>query len=154
EIQDEIAQSIATALRVILGDKARQAMEKKEAADVQAYDLYLRGLKHMQQLHTQGYALALQLFAEALQHDPCYARAQAGESLCYSLLYLYGGRRPEHLEHADRSSRRALEIDPGSAEGHVARGLALSLMMRFDDSRAEFEAALRIDPQLFEAYYF
>src|SRR5262249_37503541 len=30
EIQDEIAQSIATALRVILGDKARQAMEKKE----------------------------------------------------------------------------------------------------------------------------
>jgi non-specific serine/threonine protein kinase len=154
EIQDEIAQSIARALRVILGDKAKQAMEKMAAADVQAYDLYLRGLQYMHQLRCQGYEFALKLFGQALQIDPTYARAQAGVSLCYTQLYHFGGRQAVHLQQADLASRKALELDPGSAEAHVARGLALSLNQQNGGFRQEFEEALRIDPQLFEAYYF
>jgi non-specific serine/threonine protein kinase len=154
EIQDEIAQSIAKALRVLLGDKAKQAMEKKAAADVRAYDLYLRGLQYMHQLRCQGYEFAIQMFGQALQIDPRYARAQAGVSLCHAQLYHFGGRQPVHLEQADLTSRKALELDPESAEAHVARGLALDLQQRSGESRQEFEQALRIDPQLFEAYYF
>jgi non-specific serine/threonine protein kinase len=154
EIQDEIAQSIAKALRVLLGDKAKQAMEKKAAADVRAYDLYLRGLQYMHQLRCQGYEFALQMFGQALAIDPSYARAQAGVSLCYAQLYLFGGRQPAHVEQADLTSRKALELDAESAEAHVARGLVLGLKQSFDQSRQEFELALRIDPLLFEAFYF
>src|SRR5262249_33500550 len=43
-IQDEIAQNIVKALRVILTEKDRRAMEQTApTADVQAYDYYLRG---------------------------------------------------------------------------------------------------------------
>jgi non-specific serine/threonine protein kinase len=154
EIQDEIAQSIAKALRVLLGDKAKEAMEKKVCSDVRAYDLYLRGLQYMHQLRRTGYEVALQLFGQALEIDPGYARAQAGVSLCYAQLYHFGGLQPAHLEKADQASRKALELDPNSAEAHVARGLTLSTQRRIEESHQEFEAALRLDPKLFEAYYF
>ena len=41
-IQDEIAQSIAKALKVVLTEQEKRAIEKAPTADVQAYDYYLR----------------------------------------------------------------------------------------------------------------
>jgi adenylate cyclase len=44
EIQDEIAQNIVRALRVVLGEDEKRALEKKTRAEnVQAYEYYLRG---------------------------------------------------------------------------------------------------------------
>jgi non-specific serine/threonine protein kinase len=154
EIQDEIAQSIAKALRVILGDRAKQAIQNQAAVDVRAYDLYLRGLKHMHQRRVKSFEQALELFRQALQRDPRYARAEAGVSFCYAHLYLFGGLKEENRDQADLASRRALELAPDSAEAHVARGLALSLYLKFAEAHREFDQAIVLDPTLFEAYYF
>ena len=35
----------------------------------------------------------------------------------------------------------------------MARGLAVSLSKRFDEAEQEFEQAMRLDPQLFDAVY-
>jgi adenylate cyclase len=40
------------------------------------------------------------------------------------------------------------------AEAHAARGLALSLRGRYDDAEREFDAAIRLDPQLYEGHYY
>jgi tetratricopeptide (TPR) repeat protein len=47
-----------------------------------------------------------------------------------------------------------LTLAPELAEPHMARGFVLSLSGRFDDAAAEFEAAIRINPHLFDAYYY
>ena len=52
------------------------------------------------------------------------------------------------------SSQRALETAPQLAESHVARGLARSLSKHYDEATCEFEEAIRINPYLFEAYYY
>jgi adenylate cyclase len=67
---------------------------------------------------------------------------------------MYWDGSPENLQKAEQASKRALELDPGSAEAHASRGLALSLSKRYDESQQEFETAIRLDPKLFEAYYF
>ena len=49
-IQDEIAQSIALALRVVLTDKEKSEIEKVPTSNIQAYDYYLRGRQFLYQL--------------------------------------------------------------------------------------------------------
>ncbi|MGH9862412.1 MAG: protein kinase domain-containing protein [Candidatus Acidiferrales bacterium] len=153
-IQDEIVQNIAKALRVMLTEKERLTIAKAPTADVQAYDYYLRGRQFFHQFRRRGYDFARQLFTRAIELDPGYARAYAGVADCYSYLYMYWQANEENLKAAEDASRKALLLDPELAEGHVSRGLAISLSKRYDDAEMEFETALRLDPKLFEAFYF
>src|SRR5580658_936944 len=153
-IQDEIAQSIATALKVVLTDSEKKAIAKTPTADVKAYDYYLRGRQFFYQFRRRGYDFARQLFSRAIEIDPGYARAYAGVSDCYSYLYMYWDASEANLQAADDASRKALLLDPALAEAHVSRGLAISLSKRYDEAELEFQTAMRLDPKLFEAYYF
>jgi len=153
-IQDEIAQSIARALRVVLTEKEQQEIAKQPTADVQAYDYYLRGRQFVYQLRRRGLDYARQMFARAIVIDPTYSRAYAGVADCCSLLYTYWEASEENMKEADAASRKALELDPDLAEGHVSRGLAVSLRKDFETAETEFENAIRLDSNLFEAYYF
>ena len=153
-IQDEIAQSIARALRVMLSEKEKRAIEKAPTADVQAYDFYLRGRQFFHQFRRKGFDFARQMFARAIVIDPGYARAYAGVADCCSFLYQYWEASEANLKEADAASRKALELDPELAEAHASRGLAVSLNKRYDEAQQEFECAIRLNPTLFEAYYF
>ena len=153
-IQDEIAQSIASALKVRLTETEKQAIAKAPTADVKAYDYYLRGRQFFYQFRRRGYDFARQMFTRAIDIDPGYARAYAGVADCYSYLYMYWDASKANLEAAEDASRKALVLDPGLAEAHVARGLAISLSKRYDEAETEFETAIRLDSKLFEAYYF
>jgi non-specific serine/threonine protein kinase len=153
-IQDEIAQSIASALKVKLTDTERQAIAKAPTADVKAYDYYLRGRQFFYQFRRRGYDFARQMFTRAIEIDPGYARAYAGVADCYSYLFMYWDATKANIEAAEDASRKALVLDPGLAEAHVARGLAISLSKRYDEAETEFETAIRLDAKLYEAYYF
>ena len=153
-IQDEIAQSIASALKVMLTETEKQAIAKAPTADVKAYDYYLRGRQFFYQFRRRGYDFARQLFTRAIEIDPGYARAYAGVADCYSYLYMYWDASEANVQAADEASRKALLLDPGLAEAHVARGLAISLSKRYDEAELEFQTAIRLDPKSFEAYYF
>jgi non-specific serine/threonine protein kinase len=153
-IQDEIAQSIARALRVLLTEKVQQALERRASADVQAYDHYLRGMQLFHQFRRQTLEAAVEMFTRAIEIDPTYARAYAGLADCYSLLYTNWNVRGDTLQKADAASQKALELDSQSAEAHTARGVTLAISKRYDEARQEFETAIRLDPKLFEARYF
>ncbi len=86
--------------------------------------------------------------------DPQYARAYAGVADCCSFLYMYHEATETNLREAETASRRAVELDADSAEAHASRGLALSLNKRFEEAAKEFETAIRLNPNLYEAYYF
>jgi TolB-like protein len=120
--------------------------------DIQAYEFYLRGRQFYYQYRRKAAELALQMFQTAIKHDPAYALAHAGVADCCCFLYLYVERRADSLEQAEAASRRALELGPGLAAAHATRGLVLSLTGQ--ESEGEFQAALRLDPGLFEAHYY
>jgi TolB-like protein/Tfp pilus assembly protein PilF/predicted Ser/Thr protein kinase len=153
-IQDEIAQSIAGALKVILTESEKEAIAKAPTTDVKAYDYYLRGRQFFYQFRRRGYDFAKQMFTRAIEIDPGYARAYAGVADCHSYLYMYWDASDANLQAADDASRKALLLDPGLAEAHVSRGLAISLNKLYDEAEIEFQTAIRLDPRLFEAYYF
>ncbi len=153
-IQDDISQAIVKALRVILSEDEKKAIEKARTVNVQAYEYYLRGRQFFHQLRRKSLEYARQMFNRAIEIDPEYALAYSGVADCCSVLYMYFDARELNLKQADIASMRALELEPNLAEAHVARGLAVSLSKRFDEAEREFEAAMRLDPKLFEAPYF
>jgi serine/threonine protein kinase/Flp pilus assembly protein TadD len=154
-IQDEIAGSIVNTLQIILSDEERRALGRSPTSVVKAYDFYMRGRQYFHHGRRKSLVFARQLFGRAVSEDPRFALAHAAISFCCSLLVHWYGDSPDaNVEQADGASLRALELDPGRAEAHAARGFALWLMNRHDESFAAFEKAAAIDPTLFEARYF
>ncbi|MEO8192719.1 MAG: protein kinase [Gemmatimonadales bacterium] len=153
-IQDEIAQNIVKALRVVLSEDEKRAIEKAATDNVEAYDYYLRGRKFFHQHRRTSLEFARQMFTRAIEVDPNYARAYAGVADCCSILFMYFDARESNLKQADKASRKALSLDPDLAEAHSARGLSYSLSKEYQKAGEEFEIAMKLDPKLYEAPYF
>ena len=153
-IQDEIAHNIAGALLVALSEQEKRQIEKSPTNSVQAYDYYLRGRKVLFDFRRQSFEYARQMFARATVFDPEYAVAFAGIASCCALLYMYVESTQDNLDEAVAASRRAVALDPESAEAHAARGAAESLSRNYDTAEEEFEIALRLNAKLYDAFYF
>jgi tetratricopeptide (TPR) repeat protein len=78
------------------------------------------------------------IIREAVRLDPYYAPG------INHLAYM-AGRAGDSAE-ADSLSLRYLEIEPGQANPHDSRGEILEMIGRTEDARAEFQAALEIEP--------
>ncbi len=153
-IQDEIAHKVVDALDLSLSEDEQVAIVPMPAADVRAYEYYLRGRQLFHQITRRSIDAARAMFQHAIDIDPGYARARAGLADCYSYIYSFWDRRAEVLAHAEAASRTALELDPNLAEAYVARGEALNLMGRPDEAATHFERAIELNSTLFEAFYF
>ncbi len=151
-IQDEIAEHVVGALELELSPTEKRALKKARAADLQAYDYYLRGRQAADRVSREGFVEALEMFRKAIALDPGYAPAWAGIADAHSWLFAWYGAAEHDYEEADRASRRAVELAPESAEAHVSRGHVLSLR---GDKHAEtaFERAIELNPNLYDAYW-
>ena len=152
-IQDDISQSIVKALRVILSEGEKKAIESKPRTNIQAYDYYLRGRQFIHQLRRRSLEYARQMFNKAIEIDPEYALAHTGVADASSLLYTYFDARDFNLRQADKASKKALELEPELAEAHVSRGLVASLTRKFDEAEESFTKAMKLEPNMFEAAY-
>jgi serine/threonine protein kinase/tetratricopeptide (TPR) repeat protein len=153
-VQDEIAANIVRALRVVLTEEQRRAIERPHTGNVEAYEFYLRGRQYFYQFREKGLQFARRMFSRAIEIDPSYARAYAGIADCSSQLYKYWDASSANLEQAESASRKALELAPDLAEAHAARGFALTLGGSHEEANREFETAIQLDPKLYEGYFY
>jgi adenylate cyclase len=153
-IQDEIAENVATSLRgTMLSLREKQALVRPQTGP-EAYEYYLRGRQHLPRMTQQDLEKSAELFERAIACDATYSPAYAGLATVYSTLYEWFGARDEDLDRAEHASRRALELAPGLADAHVARGCTLALSRQYDEAAKEFGEAIRLNPNLFDAYYY
>ena len=153
DIEDDIADQIAQALKVTLADRAGQQSVIRSSSDAEAYELYLQGRQFFHQHRRKGFEIALQIFSQAISIDPNNARAYAGIADCHSFLNLYFGKGAEAVSAADTASARALELEPELADAHASRGLALFLRKDFEEAEQHLRRAIELDPQLYDAHY-
>ena len=152
-IQDEIAQNIVRALRVVLSEGEKRAIEAAPTDNVEAYEYYLRGRQFFHQWSRTGIQYARRMFERAIDIDPHYAIAYAGIADCCAFLYMYWDGSRANLEGAETASRKALQLAPELAETHASRGFSLTLERDYEGARQEFETAIRLNPKLYEAHY-
>jgi len=153
-IQDEIAENIVKALRVVLSKREESAIKTARTSNVRAYEYYLRGRHLYHQWRRESWEGSDDMFRRAIALDPDYALAYTGLADSSATRYMYFSGGDEALQQADAASRRAVELDPTLAEAHAARGLALSCQKRLEEADQELKRAMELDPTLYEAPYY
>jgi TolB-like protein len=119
-IQDDIAQSIAQALKVRLLPAVDQP-NLTGTTNLEAYELYLQGVNLWHLRTGESLEQALTLFQQAIQLDPTFARAHAYLALTLGVLPDYGDRSLGEIQPATRAAAEAaLALDPDSVEAATA----------------------------------
>ncbi len=152
EIQDEIARSIASRLKLTLEAKSHEVLVKPGTKNLEAYTLYVKGRAL---IYRRGgmIPLALECLKQAVDLDPGYALAWAGMADVYTLLAFYGFIHPEICRPRWlEAAHRAVAADSSLAESHTALAFG-SLMFDLDRSQAEreFLHALDLNPVYIQA---
>jgi len=151
-VQDEIARRIVEALELNLSPKVQRCISQRSPTeDMAAYDFYLRGRYFNERGDVDS---GQQMFEKAIALDENYALAWAGAADCHSWRCMWFGNTPESRKMADECSLKALQLAPNQAEAHASRLLALTLNGKYAEAEAEYAAAIALDPQLYEAYYY
>ncbi len=121
EVQDEISRSIAAALKVRLLPAQEESLVEPGTRDVEAYNRFLKGRYFFNQRASKK---AIVEFEAAIARDPKFAEAYTGLADSYGIYGFYGGIPTlEAFAKARDAATRAQEIDPDSAESHLALGI-------------------------------
>ncbi len=152
-VQEEIAKSIADALRVALTPAESHSLVQNRPDNVRAYDLYLRGRQRYGSYTAETIREALELFQQAIAIDPDYALAWAGVADCYGQMLQYEmAKDPEETTRLGlQAARRAIAINPRLAEGHKAEALVLKFTGDLAGSKAALRRALDANPRFVPA---
>ncbi|MFQ5701455.1 MAG: protein kinase [Acidobacteriota bacterium] len=153
-IQDEIAGNIAEALQLTLSPGEQRAIQTERPTDSRAYDYYLRGRGYFRRRTRGDFESARKMFSKAIDVDPSYAPAYAGLADSYTEFWRNYETTDENLQRADEASLQAVKLDSDLAEAHASRGFALGQQHRYDEAEREFRHAIKLNPRLFEAYYY
>ena len=121
----------------------------------QAREFYLRGNYYRSRRTAESLQHAVQDFTQAIVHNPAGAQAYAGLAATFELMPEYSGMpASEAFPRALTAARRAVALDPNSAEAH--RTLAFGLLYwewQVPAAMAEFQRALRLDPTNAETHH-
>jgi serine/threonine-protein kinase len=152
QVQDDIAGSIASALRVALAPspsgKRGLASGTVPAGteDLVAYDLYLRGRYFWHQRGNDALHRAAEYFGQAIDRDPTFARAYAGLADALGLLPIYGTTPADSaFPLARRAAEKALSLDSTLAEAHTTLGLILKSTGEWEPAATELRRGIALD---------
>jgi serine/threonine protein kinase/Tfp pilus assembly protein PilF len=148
-VQEEIAASIAAALKVALAPEDTAQIAAGRPDDVRAYDLFLKGRELYKKYTPESLREALACFEQAIAIDAGYARAWAGVGDCVGQLMQFGteDERAEASARGLAAARRAIELDPRLPDGYKAEALVLRNLGDDDAARASLAKAIEADPR-------
>jgi TolB-like protein/DNA-binding winged helix-turn-helix (wHTH) protein/Flp pilus assembly protein TadD len=153
-VQDSIVRSIASQIHIALTEQQEKRLATPQQLSPAAYEAYLKGRYYWNKRTGESMQKAEQYFQQAVDNDSTYAAAYSGLADCNSGLTWHGFKSPaEALPKAYVAARKALEINPESAEAHASLGLAMSHRWDWTGAEAEFRRALQLDPQYANAHH-
>ena len=153
EVQDEIAQKIAAALRITLSPQEQQALSAKPTENLQAYDLFLRGRDYARRVGRQDLLFALQMYENAVALDPGFALAHAGLSLVSAQYYYFFERQQKWIDRAIAATKMASATGSNDPEIHAAEAWLSFAEGRYDEATEKIRGALKRKPDLDGGYY-
>ena len=153
DVQSEVSQQIADALRVKLSPSEATALAVAPTRSPEAYDLFLQGEHEMRRGEStltspEPFDRAASFYRQALTRDPNFALAAA--RLAQSRLSRHWYVAPftaAELDEVKSIVDRAAALAPDLAEAHVSLALFYYWGQRqYDAALAEFQRALELQP--------
>jgi serine/threonine-protein kinase len=154
DVQDEITLAVVDALKVKLFGEEKAAILKRYTDSPEAYELYLKGLYHCYKWTDEGFRKSIEYFEKALEEDPKFAPAYAKIADYYHFTSHIGLFSPHEIHPKWKAAaQRALEIDEGLADAHLAMA---HIYFYFDrdwaKAEGEFERAIELNANSTDAH--
>jgi len=153
-VQREIAREITNNLRPTLSGIDQSRMEKQYTANVEAYQLYLKGRFYWNKRTPLDIQKAVPFFEQAIEKDSKYALAYSGLADAYTLIPVYT-REParEYMPKAKEAALKALTLDDKLAEAHASLG-QISDYYDYDfvTAEKEYRRAIELNPNYATAH--
>jgi TolB-like protein/cytochrome c-type biogenesis protein CcmH/NrfG len=155
-VQDEITESIVAAIEPQLYAAENFRARRKPPGSLDAWDLVMRALSHFWRVTRQDNVVAQALLEKAIAIDPNYGQALGVLATSHTFSAHMGWADMATVAPiAERAALAAVEADSEDPWAHDGLGYVYLFARRFDDSLAEFELALRLNPNfsLAQAFY-
>ena len=147
-LESEVAQSIAQKVEVTVTGEEHERLRKAPSVSPEVYESYLKGRFALGKSNSGAeIEESIRYFEEALNRDPRFAPAYVGIARANSALStVFMGARPEDAREAAMSAiRKALELDPDSAEAHVILADLQEQQWHWTEAEAEYRRALELN---------
>jgi len=155
-VQDEITEAIVAAIEPQLYAAENFRAQRKPPDSMDAWDLVMRALSHYWRVTRQDHMVAQALLEKATTIDPHYGQALG----LLASSHAFGGHMGWEdmtvtAPIAERAASAAIRVDSEDPWAHFALGYVRLHARRFEDSLAELELALQLNPNfsLAQAYY-
>ena len=142
-IQEEIARSIAQALRITLTPQEEKTIARKPTENTEAYDFYLRGRSYTRR---ENIDYGLQMFEKAIQLDPNFALAHAGIAHLCGLIYELREQNQKWIERGLAACDRATALAPELPEVLVAHARISYAQKKYDETALLAKRAIERKP--------
>lgn len=148
-LQSDIASQVAAAMGVSLLTPERETLGKRPTENSEAYDFYLRGNEYFRRSYARAdFEIALEMYGKAVERDPAFALAWSYSSQAHAAMYWFHyDHTEERVEKAKAAADRALQLEPGLPEAHLALGYYhYWCRLDYGSALAEFETTLKRRP--------
>jgi len=146
-VQDEITQAVVAAIEPQLYAAEHFRSARKTPDNMDAWDLVMRALQHYWRVTRQDNLVAQALLEKAIAVDPGYGHALSLLAACHTFAAHMGWQEMETtVPVAERAALAAIRADSEDAWAHYALASVYLFDRRFEDSIAEFELALQLNP--------
>ena len=154
-VQDEITEAIVAAMEPQIYAAENFRARRKPPESLDAWDLVMRALAHFWRVTREDNIAAQELLERAIAIDPNYGQALGLLATSHIFGVHMGWSDKAVAPVAERAALAAIRADGEDPWAHHALGCAHLFARRLDDSIAEFEAALRLNPNfsLAHCYY-
>jgi serine/threonine-protein kinase len=149
-IQSEIAQNVASELKLRLISADTEQLEKGNTKDMLAFQEYLIGKHYLNQRTSESIQSSLQHFEKSITQDSAFALPYVNLAYAYTLIGVAGyGNIPRDtsVTKAKNAIMKALAIDETSAEAHAALGyIRFRIDWDWKGAEKEFKRAIELNP--------
>jgi len=154
-LQGDIAQEIASKLRLQLSGKQKLRMMEPGTRNQEAYQFFLRGRFHLAQRTESGLRQALHSFQQAVALDPSYGEAWASLAIAYNLAPAYLPlEEARKLPNGRTEAEKAIALNPILGEAHTALLIVSESEFNWAAVEREFKLAIEANPNDPTAHYF
>ena len=150
-LEDQIYSELVSALDVNLTTDEVASSKARPTQNATAYDYYVRGCNALRANDNASVQSALDYFDKALQADPKFALAFAGEA--DASLRMYDSKKDNFwTQKALTSAQAAVQINDKLPEVHNVMGSAFIATGKYAQAIAELKRAISLAPSSDEAY--
>ncbi|MDP6876480.1 MAG: tetratricopeptide repeat protein, partial [Alphaproteobacteria bacterium] len=155
DLQDELTEAISAQVDAELAGSERALAYKKPTTDLDAWELYQRGMWHFYKYSKDDFIEARRLLLLASERAPDFANAYAGLTIVGSseTVWGFGQDRARVLEQGLRDAEKAVTLDDRDGNNQFALGIVCMVLGDGERAIPALEKSVDLNPSSAASHY-